>query len=171
MHLTDPEAVVVLDGWGVYERQMYGEEMYAHELSLVTARDFDPPDGAFLVASDDGRIVAGGGLRKLSPDTGEIKRMWTAPDQRRMGYASAILDEIECAGRELGYSRLRLETGPEQHEARALYGRRYRQIPTYHYEGAIAFECSLRSTPHELGVELGTRVRSQADALTDGTTT
>ncbi len=68
--------------------------------------------------------------------------MWTAPDQRRKGYASVVLDALEQEARNRGYANLRLETGPAQPEARALYDRRgYRRIPTYgRYELATAFE-------------------------------
>jgi GNAT superfamily N-acetyltransferase len=68
--------------------------------------------------------------------------MWTSPDHRRNGYASVILDALENAGRDRGYTWLRLETGPAQPEAHALYeGRGYRGIPTYgRYEQARAFE-------------------------------
>ena len=68
--------------------------------------------------------------------------MWTSPDHRRNGLASAILDALEIVAREHGYTWLKLETGPAQPEAQSLYeGRGYRSIPTYgRYEQARAFE-------------------------------
>ncbi len=114
-------------------------------MASVDAGQFGPPDGVFLVFVDNGVTVAGGALRRLSSDTCEIKRMWTSPAHRRKGYASAVLDELEKVARELGYSFLRLETGPAQPEARSLYERRgYNQIPTYgQYQQATAFGCTL----------------------------
>ena len=115
------------------------------EMSSVDESDWEPPDGAFLVLIEDGVVVAGGALRRLSADTCEVKRMWTAPAHRRRGYASAVLGSLEDAARDRGYSYLRLETGSAQPEARALYERRgYRQIPTYGiYDQATAFEYPL----------------------------
>ena len=81
----------------------------------------------------------------MSPDTGEVKRMWTDPEQRRKGHASAILDAIEDGARKLGFAALCLETGPAQHEALGLYRRRYHPIPAYHYGDALAFDHSLVS--------------------------
>jgi GNAT superfamily N-acetyltransferase len=137
---TDPEGVRALEGWAVDERAIYGDHP---ELHAVGATEFEPPDGAFFVVISDGSTVAGGGFRRRSSDTCEVKRMWTAPDQRRKGYASAILDAIEDEARGRGYSTLCLETGPSQNAALTLYDRRYRRIPSYHYDDAIAFGYSL----------------------------
>jgi GNAT superfamily N-acetyltransferase len=138
--MTDPEGVEALEGWTVDERALYGDhpELYAAEAS-----DFEPPNGAFFVMIADGSVVAGGGFRRMSPDTCEVKRMWTDPERRREGYASAILDAIEDEARKLGFSALCLETGQAQHEALGLYRRRYHPIPAYHYDDALAFGHSL----------------------------
>ena len=114
-------------------------------MTSVGAQDFEPPDGVFLVLLEHGITVAGGALRRLSSDTCEVKRMWTAPEHRRKGHASAVLDALEDAARDRGYSCLRLETGPAQPEARSLYEcRGYNQIPTYgNYEQATAYELLL----------------------------
>ena len=116
-------------------------------MTSVEAQEFEPPDGVFLVLLEHGVIVAGGAIRRLSVDTCEVKRMWTAPEHRRKGHASAVLAALEEAARNRGYSRLRLETGPAQPEARTLYERRgYRHIPTYgKYEQATAFELLLHA--------------------------
>jgi len=138
--MTDPEGNEALEGWTVYERALYGDhpELYATEVS-----DFEPPNGAFFVVIADGSTVAGGGFRRMLSDTCEVKRMWTAPEQRRKGHASAILDAIEEEARKLGYAALCLETGPAQHEALGLYQNRYCSIPAYHYDDALAFGHSL----------------------------
>jgi len=136
---SDPEVAPLLNGLvGEYEKR-YGS---GGEMASVDTQEFEPPDGVFLVLVEHGVTVAGGALRRLSIDTCEVKRMWTAPDHRRKGHASAILEALEELARDRGYSYLRLETGPAQPEARSLYERRgYSQIPTYgHYEHATAFE-------------------------------
>jgi GNAT superfamily N-acetyltransferase len=140
--MTDPEGVAALEGWAVDERALYGDHP---ELSVAAASDFEPPNGAFFVVIADGATVAGGGFRRMSDETCEVKRMWTDPEQRRMGHASAILDAIEDEARNLGFSTLCLETGQAQHEALGLYRRRYHPIPAYHYDDALAFGHSLLS--------------------------
>ncbi|MGH9081578.1 MAG: GNAT family N-acetyltransferase [Acidimicrobiales bacterium] len=142
VRLNDPEVTPLLHGLrSEYERR-YGQ---GDELGAVPAHEFELPDGAFLIVLEGGKTVAGGALRRLSSQTCEVKRMWTAPDQRRKGYASIVLDALETVAEELGYTTVRLETGWAQPEAHSLYRNRgYHQIPTYgSYERATAFECRL----------------------------
>ena len=63
----------------------------------------------------------------------------------RRGHATTVLAALEELARQAGYTTLRLETGPAQPEAAALYGRRgYRRIPVYgRYPQALAFERDL----------------------------
>jgi GNAT superfamily N-acetyltransferase len=132
----------LLAGLTVEYTDRYGD---ADELAFAHAAEFEPPDGAFVVLVDDGEVVAGGGLRAFGEaGVAEVKRMWTHPERRRQGLASAALTALEEAARELGYSTVRLETGPLQPEAQALYAARgYHRIPTYgRYPLALAYERS-----------------------------
>jgi GNAT superfamily N-acetyltransferase len=144
VRLSDPEVRPLLEGLTDEYTRRYGE---TGEMTSVDAQAFEPPDGIFVVLLEHGTTVAGGGLRRLEGDVCEVKRMWTAPDRRRRGLASAVLDALEVAARNRGYSRLRLETGPAQPEARSLYERRgYRVIPPYGiYAQATAFELLLNA--------------------------
>ena len=80
-----------------------------------------PPTGAFVVVYEGGAPVAGGGVKRLAKDTGEIKRMYVVPEARSRGHARRLLAELEAAARDLGYARVRLDTGVHQVHARALY--------------------------------------------------
>jgi GNAT superfamily N-acetyltransferase len=144
VRVGDPEVAPLLQGLTEEYQRRYGD---TSEMNSVDAQEFEPPDGAFLVLLEGGATVAGGGLRRLSDDSCEVKRMWTAPNQRRRGHASALLSALEAEARDRGYSYLRLETGPAQPEARSLYQRRgYRVIPPYgKYDVATAFELLLDS--------------------------
>lgn len=128
-----------------YDR-LYGE---IYEWEPIPAEEFDPPAGTFLALVDGDVLLAGGGLRRRTADTGEVKRMWTAPDHRRKGYASLVLTALETAARAAGYTTLVLQTGPLQPEALALYTRRgYHQIPRYGpYPDAQAFHLDLLQPP------------------------
>ena len=80
------------------------------------------PTGTFLVGWDEaGEVVCGGGLKRLDDDTAEIKRMFVAPAARSRGHARRLLRGLEDAARDRGYSRVRLDTGPKQPHAAALY--------------------------------------------------
>jgi len=82
---------------------------------------FAAPDGHFVVAFDNGRPVACGGLARYDEREGEIRRMYVEPDARGCGLGRAVLDALEDAARALGYEALRLETGDRQPEALGLY--------------------------------------------------
>jgi putative acetyltransferase len=77
--------------------------------------------GVFLVARLDGEAVGCGALRRLDDVTGELKRMYVAPDARGNGVGRRLLAELERHARGLGLRRLVLETGLRQHEAMGLY--------------------------------------------------
>jgi GNAT superfamily N-acetyltransferase len=83
-----------------------------------------PPDGLFLVARMDRDLVGGVGLRLIGePELrfAEVKRLWVRPDLRRNGIALTLMNEIERAAKDLGYTTLLLETGPAQPEALSLF--------------------------------------------------
>jgi GNAT superfamily N-acetyltransferase len=95
--------------------------MPAMPTSAGTAELEPPNGGAYVVGWEDGRAVAGGALKRLAPRVAEIKRMYVVPDARGRGIARGLLAAIEDTARELGYERVRLDTGARQPHARALY--------------------------------------------------
>lgn len=103
------------------------------------ANSYDPhtpltSGAAFFVARIEGQPVGCGAIRPLGPGVGEVKRMFVLPEARGRGISRLILQEIEAVAIEMGYSRLRLETGKRQPEAIALYeSTGYRRAPCYGY--------------------------------------
>ena len=99
----------------------------------ATPEQFSPEaGGVFLVGFEDGRPVCGGGLKRLEPGVVEIKRMYVVEEARGRGLARVLLVALEDAARERGYARVRLDTGPQQPHAEALYRSvGYREIPDY----------------------------------------
>lgn len=109
-------------------------------MPTATPEEMGPPGGAFLVGELDGRAVACGGVKRLAPHVAEIKRMFVVPEARGHGVARALLGALEDAARELGYERVRLDTGPLQPHARALYvSAGYAEIPDYNGNPKAAF--------------------------------
>ena len=90
------------------------------------------PRAAFVIARIDGQAVGCGALRPLDASTGEVKRMYTRRGYRRQGVAQAILVELERLASEFGYTSVKLQTGPKQLDAAALYELvGYRRIPRF----------------------------------------
>lgn len=82
-------------------------------------------DIAFFTAWEGEELLGCGALRELSPGTGEIKSMRTAPGHLRRGVAAALLAHMLAIARARGYARVSLETGsgPAFEPALALYRR------------------------------------------------
>ncbi len=94
--------------------------------------DMAPPKGCFLVATRDGIDIGCGGLKRLDPQTVEIKRVWVAPQARGLGLARRIMDELEEFARQSGAARVVLDTNRALSEAQAMYkARGYREIARY----------------------------------------
>ncbi len=106
----------------------------------ATPADFAPPRGVCLVGYLGGEPVCVGAVKGLGDDLAEIKRMFVAPAGRSRGMARRLLAALEAAARDLGYTRARLDTGPEQPHAKVLYiSAGYTEIPDYNQNPAASF--------------------------------
>jgi len=119
--------------------QLYGPAELRNAPS-ATPGELWAPHGTYLVAWEDGRPVAGGGVKRLGDALGEIKRMYVVPEARGRGHGRRLLYHLEDAARGLGYTRVRLDTGPSQPGALRLYASAgYVSIPDYNRNRAAAF--------------------------------
>jgi len=85
-----------------------------------------------VVAYENNKPVSCGAIKEYSPDTMEVKRMYTLPEFRGKGIATKVLIELEKWTKELGYEKCILETGKKQPEAIALYKKNgYELIPNF----------------------------------------
>jgi len=107
----------------------------------ATPADFAPPHGTFLVGFDgDGAPVCAGGVKRLDDRAAEIKRMYVVPEARGRGHARALLRALEDAARGLGYRTVRLDTGPRQAHAQAMYeAAGYRAIGNFNANPVASF--------------------------------
>jgi GNAT superfamily N-acetyltransferase len=88
--------------------------------------------GAFLVAYADGGTLGCGAIRRIDPETAEIKRMYVVPEARGRGVGRMMLVALEAEARRLGVKRILLETGVRQLEALALYAQAgFTRIPAF----------------------------------------
>lgn len=116
----------------VRELEVLYEPGFTTRTPSAAQHGFDPPAGSFLVAYEDGRAVACGGLKRLSVEVAEIKRLFVVPEARGRGAARWLLGVLEATARDLGYKRVRLDTGAHQPRARALFeSAGFRAIPDY----------------------------------------
>jgi GNAT superfamily N-acetyltransferase len=98
----------------------------------LASEELMPPDGAFLLARHEGRAVGCGGIRRLGPDVGELRRLYVAPEARSLGLGRLLFEAMEEAARRIGYRTVRLDTNPALEEARVMFEELgYREIPPY----------------------------------------
>jgi GNAT superfamily N-acetyltransferase len=84
--------------------------------------------------------VCCGGIKRLDDQACEIKRMYVAPQARGQGVARALLGALEQVARDLGYVIVRLDTGPRQAHALALYrSAGYSEIPNFNANPAALY--------------------------------
>jgi putative acetyltransferase len=102
-----------------------------------------------VVAYENSQPVGCGAIKEYTPNTMEIKRMYTLPEYRGKGIASKVLSELEIWATELSYEKCILETGKKQPEAIALYKKNgYKLIPNYgqyaEIENSVCFEKDIK---------------------------
>lgn len=109
-------------------RKLLGD-LDAELMGLYPDHPYPPPFGddeavgvgSVLIAYDDQRAVGCGAVRQLDDSTAELMRMYVLPTARRKGIGKLLLKTLESEARDLGVSRVVLETGDRQPDAIAMY--------------------------------------------------
>jgi GNAT superfamily N-acetyltransferase len=100
--------------------------------STVEGTDFAPPNGAFLLATSGDAAVGCGGIRYLTPRSGEVKRLFVRRAARGRGHGRVLLDALEERALGLGFEELRLDTDGGNPAALALFrSAGFEPIPDY----------------------------------------
>ena len=122
IHLESPQQADVqtlIAELDAYQQTLYPAEcVYSLDLASL------PPDALlFAVARDAAGTARACGAIVVTPDFGEVKRMYVHPDSRGLGLARRLLALLEEQALARGCRLLTLETGIHQPAAIALYAR------------------------------------------------
>lgn len=87
--------------------------------------DLRRPEITFWSVMDGDAVVGCGAIKRLDDTHGEIKSMRSDPHMRRAGIGAMTLEHIVAEAKNMGLSRLSLETGatPPFEPARRLYAK------------------------------------------------
>jgi GNAT superfamily N-acetyltransferase len=80
-----------------------------------------PPEGIFYLVKRQGQFSAMGGLRGLSADTAEVKRIYVHPESRGANLGELILERLLDDAAAFGYKRVYLESAPFMKSAHRIY--------------------------------------------------
>jgi PPOX class probable FMN-dependent enzyme len=116
-----PDVIALIADLDAYQDTLYPPES-RHALDLNSLKQANV---LFAVARDAAGAAVGCGAIVLEDDAGEgeLKRMYVKPSARGHGVARRLLSLLEARAQAHGCCTLRLETGPSQPEALALYAR------------------------------------------------
>ena len=117
--LSGPEIAEFLDEH-VQEMRAITPLESKHALDLDGLRK---PEITFWSVMDDDTLVGCGAIKRLDEGHAELKSMRTAPTRKGSGIASHLLEHIITEARQMGFTRLSLETGAAEffRPARKLY--------------------------------------------------
>lgn len=85
-----------------------------------------PRSAYFVLETDDGRVVGGGGLAPLAGAAGdvcELRKMYFLPEARGGGFGKQLLERCIARARELSFKTMYLETLTGMDAAMHLYAR------------------------------------------------
>jgi putative acetyltransferase len=118
---NQPEVISLIADLDAYQLTLYPPEL-VYALDLPSLME---PHVKFAVAREGGASgkIVGCCAIVLSPEYGEIKRLYVDPAGRGKGTGRGLLSLLEKAALEAGCAQMVLETGPSQPEAMGLYER------------------------------------------------
>lgn len=116
---NQPEVVALIDLLDTYQLSLYPpESVYALDMGSLLQ-----PNVLFAVARNADGAAVGCGAMVVTPEFGEVKRMFVHPSARGQGVAQRLLGMLETEALARGCRQFMLETGPSQPEAIGLYQR------------------------------------------------
>ncbi len=124
---------------------------FASELQMLNTM-YGPPGGRLIIARQDEEYVGCVGVRRISNEVCEMKRLYVRDAARGSGLGRELAKASLEAARALGYQRIVLDTLSPMTAARDLYATLgFKEIAPYYdnpIEGAIYMALDLSDAQH-----------------------
>ena len=133
----DPVSARLLDDYFTSRALGFTTHAGGYRVSHPDPAAFVPPNGVFLVLSDDaGEPVGCGGVRRIDDLDGlvtyEVKHVWIEEAARGHGWSRRLMAELESRAAAFGAQQLVLDTNASLEAAQHLYrSGGYREIEPY----------------------------------------
>lgn len=115
-----PDVIALIGELDEYLYALYpADSVYALDISSLKR-----PEVLFAVARGADGAAIGCCAMLVTPEYGEVKRMYVRPAGRGQGVSHKLLDLLEAEAAARGCRLFMLETGPDNPEALGLYKRR-----------------------------------------------
>lgn len=112
----------MLDRFGLVLEDLLGAPIPDYVAGMLDKFcDATPLEGIFYLVFDGDLAVGMGGLRQVSEDICEIKRIYVPRTSRGLGVGAATLERLILDARDFGYKAVVLETGSFMRLAHRLY--------------------------------------------------
>jgi putative acetyltransferase len=130
------------------------EDSIRHFLATGELKDMDgvqayyfEAGGTFLVVLNGEQVIGSGALRRWDAKTAELKRMWLLETYHGQGIGYRLIRQLFDFAHRQGYTRIRLQTSPEQARALDFYRKvGFYEIPCYNEDmGEISMEKDISS--------------------------
>ena len=105
-------------------RNLYNVEIDLNKMLDLSMSEKDlclPPPGRLLIAKENGQVAGIACLKMIRDDTCEIKRMYVRPAYRGKKIGHKLLNHLIQDARNIGYSKIRLDSGRFMEKAHSLY--------------------------------------------------
>jgi ribosomal protein S18 acetylase RimI-like enzyme len=103
-----------------FVERYFGHGDFEAELAGLPGK-YSPPRGRLLLALENNRAVGCVALRDLGSGNCEMKRLYVDVAEQGKGVGWALVASLIAEAKAAGYLKMRLDTGPGQVEAHALY--------------------------------------------------
>ncbi|HEY9008971.1 GNAT family N-acetyltransferase [Ohtaekwangia sp.] len=97
-----------------------GFQDFKKELDTIS-HQYQKPKGTLLLCFHNETAIGCVGIRALSENTAELKRLYVRPAYRNLKIGKQLLERAIDTAKELRYAYIRLDTVPSQAKAQELY--------------------------------------------------